>query len=123
MFHGTSQKAIDAIVVQGFKIGGISGPEGVPFASAGAAFGHGVYVSENPDYAQAYIKDNAFGMHSDGTRKLLFAKCAPSADSVRVPATGAFEFNVSVLSLSRTLSHGTDTGNNYFLRLALVRRH
>jgi hypothetical protein len=99
MFHGTSSAALDAIVAQGFKIGGIKGPEGVPFASAGALFGYGVYVSENPDYAQGYIRDFALSLHHDGVLRLLFAKCVPSADSVRVPATGAF--NLIILSASR----------------------
>ncbi len=53
MFHGTSQKAIDSIVAQGFKIGGT---EGVAII-AGAAHGNGIYLSEDPDFAQRYIKD------------------------------------------------------------------
>jgi hypothetical protein len=88
MFHGTSAKAIDAIIAEGFKIGGISGPEGVPLASGPALFGHGVYLSEDPDYAQGYIRDAANYMH-DGALRLLFAKCFPSADTVRIPDTGA----------------------------------
>ncbi len=76
MFHGTSQRAINAIIAEGFKIGGT---EGVPVATA-AAHGNGIYLSEEPDFAQRYIRD--------GGLSLLFAKCVPSADSVRVPATG-----------------------------------
>jgi hypothetical protein len=84
MFHGTSQRAIDAIVADGFKIGGT---EGVPIATA-AAHGNGIYLSEEPDFAQRYIKG--------GGLCLLFAKCVPSTDSMRVPATGAIWFRKKV---------------------------
>eukprot|EP00455_Lapot_gusevi_P000749 TRINITY_DN10333_c0_g1_i2.p1 TRINITY_DN10333_c0_g1~~TRINITY_DN10333_c0_g1_i2.p1 ORF type:complete len:426 (-),score=100.83 TRINITY_DN10333_c0_g1_i2:128-1405(-) len=67
-FHGTSQAAIDNIVREGFKIGG----QGVPVAS-GAVHGHGVYVSEDPNFAMAYIKD--------GKSRLLFVRVCPSQDS------------------------------------------
>ncbi len=93
MFHGTSAKALDAIIAEGFKIGGISGPEGVPMVSCGAVFGHGVYLSENPDYAQGYIRDAVNHLRDDGVLRLLFAKCIPSSDSVRVPASGATYFH------------------------------
>ena len=71
MFHGTSQKAIDAIVAQGFKIGGT---EGVAIV-AGAAHGNGIYLSEDPDFAQRYIKDGVLRhVASDAVIEMMATK-------------------------------------------------
>ena len=45
-FHGTSAAAIDEIVAEGFRIGGVDVQ-----ALAGASLGRGIYSSESPAFA------------------------------------------------------------------------
>ena len=68
-FHGTSAKAIEAIIREGFRVGGVDTP-----VLAGTALGTGVYSSESPSFAMGYIKD--------GRTSLLFSRVCPSRDSV-----------------------------------------
>lgn len=68
-FHGTSVTAIEAIVREGFRIGGVD-----TAVLAGTALGTGIYSSESPAFAMGYIKD--------GRSCLLFSRVCPSKDSV-----------------------------------------
>ena len=68
-FHGTSTAAVEKIIQEGFRIGGVD----TPMATA-AALGHGIYSSEDPAFACGYIKD--------GRTQLLFSRVCPSSDSV-----------------------------------------
>ena len=45
-FHGTTAAAIERIVVEGFRIGGVDTP-----VLAGTALGTGIYSSESPEFA------------------------------------------------------------------------
>lgn len=73
-FHGTSAEAIKSIVKEGFRIGGVDTP-----SVAGAAYGIGMYTSEEPSFAMKYIRD--------GQQMMLFTRACPSKDSVIVPGT------------------------------------
>jgi len=45
-FHGTTAAAIERIVVEGFRVGGVDTP-----VLAGTALGTGIYSSESPEFA------------------------------------------------------------------------
>ena len=68
-FHGTTMAAIEKIILEGFRIGGVDTP-----VLAGAALGTGIYSSESPAFAMGYIKD--------GRKCLLFSRVCPTKDSV-----------------------------------------
>jgi len=68
-FHGTSLHAIEAIIKEGFRIGG----EDIAIV-AGTVLGTGVYTSESPIFAQSYLVG--------GHKSLLFTRVCPSSDSV-----------------------------------------
>jgi hypothetical protein len=59
-FHGTTVAAIDKIVVEGFRIGGVDTP-----VLAGTALGQGIYSSESPAFAmncEAYTRSQPCGL-------------------------------------------------------------
>mmetsp|Transcript_1985 Transcript_1985/g.2820 ORF Transcript_1985/g.2820 Transcript_1985/m.2820 type:complete len:947 (-) Transcript_1985:117-2957(-) len=72
-FHGTRQDVLELIVKGGFKIGG----QDVAIAS-GAAYGQGVYTSEEPTFALHYIK-------TSGCNSLLFCKTLICPSTTIVP--------------------------------------
>jgi len=71
-FHGTTGHAIDAIVKEGFKIGG----QGVPIRN-GSANGKGIYSSELPSVAMGYVRSS-----SRGDNRLLFSRLCPSVTPI-----------------------------------------
>lgn len=71
-FHGTSQDVMELIITGGFKIGG----QEVKVAS-GTAYGQGVYTSEEPAFAQRYIK-------TTGLTSLLLVKVLLTPDTRKV---------------------------------------
>jgi len=71
VFHGTTGHAIDAIVKEGFKVGGVDVP-----SRHGSSYGVGIYVSESPAVAMGYIQDST-------SSRLLFARLCPSSDMYR----------------------------------------
>lgn len=79
MFHGTSAATIPLIAKDGFKVGG--GDDGVQVKN-GAAYGKGVYLSEDPAFAMRYIRS---AQSAAAGPQLLFAKCLMTADVRRVP--------------------------------------
>lgn len=70
-FHGTTADAVEGILKDGFRIGGVDVPRAV-----GAMHGQGVYMSEDPGFAMRYIRD--------GRQELLLARVCLSADAVIV---------------------------------------
>ena len=103
-FHGTTAEAVERIIVEGFRIGGVDVP-----AATGAALGQGVYSSEDPSFASQYIKaDSRRGTAAPARRLLLHggsdAAAVPVSPSTLSLRTGARCCSSPVSVLAATAS-------------------